>query len=215
MDMHRLRRIVTRWWGVNQVELRQPDSDCLPFEWEQTETFPSDPPERLSLDVLWLKPSELRRVLRFVAESWHTACTDYTELAEVQWEVWNAAQGLQPQPDIAIAWMESKNPAYSAFPLGVLSGRPNFAEKYYYISNLALHPHLQASSANRSTLWRNAAGKRVAETLVHAAIDISHELGNYGWVAATPAPGDERGWNALKFYAHDDFTYRRMGYFTS
>ncbi|WDL96253.1 hypothetical protein [Alicyclobacillus sp. ALC3] len=215
MDMHRLRRIVTAWWGVNHDGLQHPDSEYMPSMWEQTETFPSDQPEHLSLDVLWLKPSEIRRVLRFVAESWHIASTDYTELAEIQWEVWNASQGLQPQPDIAIAWMKSERPTYPAFPLGVLSGRPNFAAKYYYISNLALHPRLQAGSANRATLWRNAAGRRVAETLIHAAIDISHELGNYGWVAATPAPGDERGWNALKFYSHDAFTYRRMGYFTS
>lgn len=245
--MYNLRRVLEDWWGSERIPLKRSSSPLRLPTGDMSRFQTPDELDITSMIVEWLLPKHSRRTLRSVADAWRAKIeleaestwnrvdrgqslevissgaapsmwtTGCDELAQVQWEVWNAEQGLQSPPDIAVAWLESGQSEASrvVLPLGLLCGWPNYSENYYYISNLVLHPALRANGADHSTLWTNPVGQKVCEALVDAAIDVSHELGNHGWVAATPPPGDERGWNALKFYYHDELTYRRMGHFTS
>ncbi|MDQ0188656.1 hypothetical protein JI721_13320 [Alicyclobacillus cycloheptanicus] len=160
----------------------------------------------------------LRPVIQSVAESWlsqerwlhtqperHAAEEESAPLAHILLEIWQGELGAQPMPEVVIA-------EAGAAPLGVLCGYRDYGQKYFFIEHVALHPALRATSPRQ--LWRNAAGERVCQRLVEAAVDISHRLGFFGWTACAPAPGTESAWNQLKFYRHDDLTFRRMGYFT-
>lgn len=173
------------------------------------------------LTVDWVNPHRLRPVLQHIAEAWLDAThhlpssrrsedrpqSDFDELpilGQIQWEVWNSMNGAQPLPDIAIAQLTG--------PVGVLCGYRNYGGKYFFVEHIALHPALCGMTS--TALWRNPGGEKVCQALVEAAVDLSHAMGCFGWTACSPLEGTEAAWHHLKFYRHDEFTYRRMGYFS-
>ncbi|GMA52551.1 hypothetical protein GCM10025857_39080 [Alicyclobacillus contaminans] len=158
------------------------------------------PREMVPVSIAWLSESQMYGTLRVLANRW-TAMRKKTEnarsdLSEILFDVWISRCGLDPAPDIAVALDDRGN------PVGVLSGFDCPSQRYFQIAHLAVHPRCPAASR-----------QVVLEKLVEAAIDKSISLGYHGWVAVCPERGTENAWNALGFFRHDVFTFRRMGYF--
>lgn len=164
-----------------------------------------DTPAAVSVD--WVPHARKHPSLKQVAAAWSRERVFPTDdaLAQIQLEVWVGLQRMQPMPHIAVAQVQQQ-------PLGVLCGFRNQGGSYFYIDRIALHPGLCAPATGG--LWRNAAGRDICEQLVEAAIDFSHTLGYHGWVACSPLEGTNSDWHQLRFYRHDELTYRRMGYFS-
>jgi hypothetical protein len=153
------------------------------------------PPNGLS--TRWLSEREVKATLRRIARDWqafHSAQALDT-LGLIRWEVWEAECGLAPFPEIAVASRGQQ-------ALGVLCGHGNTAQRYFFLNHLAVLPGTDEADHDL-----------VCRALLAAAIDRSIDLGWHGWVACEPTSDDERLWRQLGFYKHDEFTFRRMGYF--
>ena len=163
------------------------------------------------LATRWLTRAESRFILRSVSEAWfnHTRLARNENLGMIRREVWDAECRLQPFPDIAVASVGAGDPeSEPASTLGLLCGTRSYGNKYFFIQHLALHP---------AYAFNTPEGVTIGTSLVTAAIDLSLELGCYGWLATAPSfpddSPDKTYWIKLGFSRYDPFTYRKMGYF--
>jgi|GEM_PF-3699976 len=158
------------------------------------------PADICDLTVQWIAPRQAARYLRQVRTAWYRQ--DLADLLEpltlIQWEV-NGAQALyHPFPDIAVA-------ITNHHVVGVLCGYMNELHRCFFISEIAFHPSY--------ALYREIQTD-VGRSLVEAAIDFSQELGFHGWVGCADDMHHLQLLRQLGFSQHDDFTYRKMGYFS-
>lgn len=163
--------------------------------------------EPSTLETRWLARTELRGVLRSVSQAWFDNKLRSTSenLGMIRREVWDAECRLQPFPDIAVASLgESRSESESESAVGLLCGTRAYGNKYFFLQHLALHPACPFDEPEALT---------IGTTLITAAIDLSVEMGCYGWLATAPSSPDKAYWVKLGFAKYDPFTYRRMGYF--
>ncbi len=158
----------------------------------------SDRPE---LRTQWLPPGELRPALRSISYTWfrHLSSPPSEHLGVIRRGVWEAECGLQPFPDVAVTYRGN-------VAAGVLSGYRMYGKKYFFVENLALHPSSEMGHGYRML---------IAQALITTAMDLSVDMGCYGWLAVTPDDDSKVFWRSLGFYKYDEFTYRKMGYFQS
>lgn len=156
--------------------------------------------ELTSVETRWLAPSEQHSALRLTSDNWfrHIVRPPTDNLGRIRRSVWEAQCGLQPFPEIAMA-------AGKEEAIGVMSGYQCRNLKYFFIENIALHPRF--TSLGQEMLM-------IAEKLIGAAMDASVETGCYGWLAVTPEDSALTFWGKLGFYKYDNFTYRKLGYFS-
>lgn len=152
-----------------------------------------------NLETKWLHETELRSVLRAVSADWFHDSLRPTveELGMIRREVWDAECHLQPYPEIAAV-------TRGETVVGLLCGYRSYHQKYFFIQHIAIHPDYSLDETNAPD---------IGSTLITAAIDLSVQMGCYGWVATSPVKNSIPFWIDLGFSKYDEFTYRKMGYF--
>lgn len=181
--------------AMNMPELgRGPDRECISeadFMLHQGQ-----------LETRWLTQAELRSVLHAISYAWfrHLLRPPFDDLGIIRRDVWEAECKAHPFPDVAVCSMGD-------VAVGVLSGYRFYGQKYFLIENIALHPGCPAATQEVSL--------DIAQALVTSAIDLSVSMGCYGWLAVSPDEKSRPFWVKLGFSKHDEFTYRKMGYFRS
>jgi ribosomal protein S18 acetylase RimI-like enzyme len=166
--------------------------------------IPSDLPAEIpsQLSTVWVESDHARKSLEKAFRTWarHACADDLRALAAIRVEIWAAERGLQAPPDVCLAYSER----HSGHVLGVLCGFPRHGHRDFFIQEVAIHPMYQ---------WNPRASRKIGLKLLEAAMDVSVQLGYFGWVSCAPDEREIPFWRELGFSRHDDFTYRRMGYF--
>ncbi len=149
------------------------------------------------LTIEWLRVNTMHRVLQDIVKLWgeNRGKEENLKLGLIHAEIWMAQQTLQPFPHISVA----KNNEGTI--VGIMCGVPIF--DHFFLQYMTTHP-LYSHIRNE-----------IEERLIESAIDESASLGFRGWVACSPAPGEETFWRSHGFFKQDDRFYRRMGYFAS
>ncbi len=162
--------------------------------------MPADLPPHIS--TAWVEHASLRKSLDKTFRTWalHKCADNLRTLTAIRFEVWAAERGLQSPPDLCLAYSHSD----SGRILGVLSGFPRHGHKDFFIEDIAVHPMYQ---------WNPRASRAIGLKLLEAAMDVSVQMGYFGWVSCAPEERDIPFWRELGFSRHDFVTFRRMGYF--
>lgn len=168
---------------------------------QQPERGYTEPPKQLDrLEIQWVPAIHCTKRIREIRRTWYQ--NNHADLLEsldiIQWEARGGDQMYHPHPDVAV--VTSANHV-----VGVLAGNPNHIYNYFFITEVAIHPAYLADPSLQT---------EIASKLLEAAIDFSQNMGFRGWVACHPEIHHFDLLRELGFYCHDDFTYRKMGYFS-
>lgn len=153
-----------------------------------------------ALTTEWIEPCDLRNVFRKAHRLWpqHTDSTDPRSLSNISHEIWLWERGIQSVPQVCILHNEG------GMVDGILCGYPRSGHQDFFIQHIVLHPALCEEEGTSHA---------AASKLLEAAMDESVSNGWFGWVSCSPDESDVPFWRNLGFSKHDDFTFRRMGYF--
>lgn len=164
----------------------------------------NDKPDQDSIQRVsfsWLSKDEMSIVIRNIIVEWGRDVKyseDQRVLSDVQFRIWESTMRLAPFPMIGII---TKN----NIKIGLVCASNWATASCIYIEHLEVAPTVQ-HEIERLTL---------SEKLLRAVIDCSIDCGYHGWIAFSPRNMDVSFYTQLGFSKYDEFTYRRMGYYSN